>query len=63
MKVRVSAILGDEEVEKVRRGANLDTAEEVAVFLKGFYTSEISQYGNAIQVIQVEVLEETDEQR
>ena len=59
MKVRVSIILNDEEVEGITREINIKP-EEVAPFLKGFYTSEFPQYAD---VIQVEMLEGEDERK
>ena len=61
MKIKVSVILKDEQVEGLMRETNLDTVEELIAFLKGFYISEAPEYADVIQFEIIKESKVTDE--
>ena len=58
MKIKISVIIKDEQVEAIMREANLKTGDDVVAFLKGLYTSELSEYAG---VVQFEIVKESED--
>ena len=58
MKIKISVTLNDDQIRAIMKEADLNDAQEVAAFLKGYYISESPELAD---LFGVEVIEESED--
>jgi len=58
MKIKISVTLNDDQMRAIMKETDLNDAQEVAAFLKGYYISEFPELAD---LFGVEVIEESED--